>query len=247
MLKGLPIAVLLVIVSAGVAAQSGFQNDPHPVLVADKLREKGVSLDRESLMAALRSTDHEVRSLAASQLAGEHAAEAFPGIVEAYKVEDNPLYRVTLAYAATSLRQEEGSKLLRSLCSEGRLGPAWRLQAASYLIRFGDAGCLGEVLNIIRGSNESGERAAGLFLLPHFATANGVTCEQAEQAILFGLSSHSGYERSAAVTAMAAVCKSAAVPHLERALKMEQEQFLREKIERELKNLQKSKPKPQAQ
>lgn len=214
---------------------------------AVQLTQRGIRLDRASLVTALRNPDHEIRNLAAFQLATVHAEEEVPHILEAYAAEDNPLLRMNFAYYVALLRAEEGTRLLKAACLDQTLGTGARLRASFFLAQLKDKSCVDFVLRLISESPESSERAEALFLLPHFAAGDGVTCEQAESAVVKALGSVSGHERSAAVTALVAVCKAQAIPLLQTHLKTEQDQPLREKIERELKDLQKHKPKPQAQ
>jgi HEAT repeat protein len=235
-------ALLLSVLSSASAVPQALEDSSALVSFAEKLKQKGVSLDRDSLLAALHSSDHEVRSLAASQLAEQRVAEALPGIRRAYREETRPLLRVNLAYALSWLEPVEGSQLLKASCSDNELGAMAQLRAASYLVRSKNATCFPSVLKIIRESPESGERAAGLFLLPHFAAAGGVTCGEVESLVLLRLRSDSAHERSAATTALASVCKSSAIGHLQEAVRREQDSDLRAKMERELKNLQEQKP-----
>lgn len=240
--KYILIVLLLGIACPRVCAYQTVESGPHSISFADKLKGKGIPLNRESLLAALRSPDHEVRSLAASQLAEQHVAEALPGIRQAYQEETRPQLRVNLAFALSWLEPEEGSKLLKASCADARLGAMAQLQAASYLIRSKDATCLSSVLKIIRESPESGERAAGLSLLPQFASAGGVTCGEVESLVLLRLRSDSSYERIAAAKGLTSVCKASATGHLQDAIKREPNRDLRSEMERELKNLQKQKP-----
>lgn len=234
--------LLLLVAGAQAASCQVFEHNRTWPSPAERLKQKGVPLTRESLLAALHSSDHEVRGLAAFQLAAQRVEEAVPGIRQAYLEETQPLLRVSLAYMLSWLEPEEGSKLLKASCADPRLGAMAQLQAASYLIRSKDATCLSSVLKIIRESPESGERAAGLSLLPQFASAGGVTCGEVESLVLLRLRSDSSYERIAAAKGLTSVCKASATGHLQDAIKREPNPDLRSEMERELKNLQQQKP-----
>jgi hypothetical protein len=89
-------------------------------LAAD-LCEHGIDVSEPSLIAALKNTDPEVRSLAAAELAEKHNDLAKPDIENALSAETNTRARIYIAASLMSMRDPIGAKVLDGMCTDASL------------------------------------------------------------------------------------------------------------------------------
>lgn len=111
-----------------IIASAHSQDNPHvttsfpPTTFAEALRAKGVTdFSEESLVAALKSTDPQVRGLAASKLAEDHQSDALLAIETAMFAESVPGTQVNFAQALWVLHDPKGVEQLHSMCTNSSL------------------------------------------------------------------------------------------------------------------------------
>jgi hypothetical protein len=85
------------------------------------LCEHGIDTSEPSLIAALKNSDPEVRSLAAAELAEKHDDLAKPAIENALSVEINIRARIGIAASLVSMGDPVGAKILNGMCTDASL------------------------------------------------------------------------------------------------------------------------------
>ncbi|HEX3748552.1 MAG TPA: HEAT repeat domain-containing protein [Bryobacteraceae bacterium] len=118
------------------------------------IERAGYALTRDSLIAALRDSRAQVRSMAAEKLGREGAKGTIPEIREALSVEKAPGTRILMANALAVLGDDQGVSELQTMC-KAATDPDWlhranlRLVAAGSAVEFGKGACGGEVIDIL--------------------------------------------------------------------------------------------------
>jgi hypothetical protein len=150
------VAVALGLVSMlPVSAQIGAVpvNGRGPTL-AERLQQHNIALTTSALVAALRSSDTEVRELAALKLAEDGAKETIPSIEEALTAETAPRAKVNIAFALAQLGNQRGTSALAGTCHNAALKPGPRLLAAQYMLDLSSNACLTAVLDVLQSRDE---------------------------------------------------------------------------------------------
>ena len=91
---------------------------------AEELQSRDVQLTKPALINALKSTDGEVRYLAAMKLAEDKAVEAVPAILDALAAETLPVTRTNIALALAHMGEERGFSTLEDTCAGRGVGAA---------------------------------------------------------------------------------------------------------------------------
>ncbi|HUG97431.1 MAG TPA: HEAT repeat domain-containing protein, partial [Nitrososphaera sp.] len=151
------------------AAQDLHVNEKRKLVTIEaSLQQHNVALTQPALLAALRSTDAEVRWLAAQKLANDAARDAIPAIIEALDAEKVPRTKVNIASALAQLGDNRGTVALRDVCDDVRTRSSIRMLAAQYLLNVGDEHCLGSVVQILSSKPDADSQVQALSLLPRF-------------------------------------------------------------------------------
>jgi HEAT repeats len=85
------------------------------------LCEYGIDTSEPSLIAALKNSDPEVRSLAAAELAEKHDDAARPAIENALSAETNIRARIGIAASLMNMGDAVGTKILNGMCTDASL------------------------------------------------------------------------------------------------------------------------------
>jgi hypothetical protein len=85
------------------------------------LCEHGIDTSESSLIAALKNSDPEVRSLAAAELAEKHDDLAKPAIENALSAETNTRTRIDIAASLVSMGDPVGAEILNRMCTDASL------------------------------------------------------------------------------------------------------------------------------
>ena len=230
---------------AGVAlilATSAFGSRPETI--AEALKRHHVALTRSSLVAALQNSDPEVRGLAAAQLAEEKATEAVPDIVQALTSEHAPLTRVNIAFALARLGNEKGVITLESACHESETVAGVRMTAAMCMVNFLHRNaCFADVLDVLdsRNDDQAGNRMQALSLAPSFKGLSEDESQRLLAAAIDNLRDTTVVVRISASDALVRLGDASAVPYLQQAVSLEQDDVVRNALEDALKRLQQQK------
>jgi hypothetical protein len=85
------------------------------------LCEYGIDTSEPSLIAALKNSDPEVRSLAAAELAEKHDDGGRPAIENALSAETNARARIGIAASLMNMGDAVGAKILNRMCTDASL------------------------------------------------------------------------------------------------------------------------------
>jgi HEAT repeat protein len=134
---------------------------------ADSLHAQGIDTSRISLIAALRNSDPQVRSLAALQLAQDHDTKSVHVIENALKVEKDTEARITIAGALRSLHDPNGVAYLQTMCSDTSVSINVLVRVVQDLTRYSEstALCADRVLSFLDSHNDSDSKQQVLWTL----------------------------------------------------------------------------------
>jgi HEAT repeat protein len=215
-----------------------------PETIAEALKRHHVALTRSALVAALQNSDPEVRGLAAAQLAEEEATEAVSAIVKALDAEHVPLTKVNIAFALARLGNEKGVKTLESACHETETVAGVRMTAAMYMVNFLHKNtCLADVVGVLdsRNDDQSGNRMQALSLAPSFKGLSEGESQRLVAVTISNLQDTTASVRISASDALVRLGDASAVPYLQKAATVEQDDVVRNAMENALKRLQQRK------
>jgi HEAT repeat protein len=137
-----------------------------PISVA--LCEHGIDTSEPSLIAALKNSDPEVRSLAAAELAEKHDDPAKPAIENALSAETNTRARIDIAASLMNMGDPVGAKVLNGMCTDASL-PVEDIVSVVQQIALADHStgmCADVVLNAIEHASEDYERMDLIAVFP---------------------------------------------------------------------------------
>jgi HEAT repeat protein len=238
----LSIALLFVAVGFGqngppeIIVQSG-----PPETIAHALKRHHIPLTRSALVAALQNSDPEVRGLAAAELAEEKASDAVPAIAKALASERVPITRVNIAFALARLGNEKGVKALESACHEPASIARVRMTAAMYMVDFLHRNaCFADVLDVLDSHNDdqAGDRMQALSLAPSFKGLSEDESQRLLAATINNLQDTTASVRISASDALVRLGNASALPYLQEAVSVEQDEVVRNALEDALKRLQ---------
>lgn len=163
-------AAVLSLAAASACAQ-GFTvttNFP-PITFAEALRSHGITdLSEESLIAALRNSDPEVRSLAANKLAEDGHLDAVQAIEAALADERDLNAQANIAEALSALHDPKGVEHLHSMCTDPSM-PSKGLVAALQVLEITNSSsaiCANNVLASMRQEKDAGDIEVESLMLP---------------------------------------------------------------------------------
>ena len=207
---------------------------------AEFLKRHGIELTENSLVAALRNPDPEIRDNAAQEIANEKAVAASPAIKDALATEKDPERQVNFAYTLAQLGDKGGFVALKHFCDTASPSPG--LKAASYMLRFGDESCLGAVQSVLRKEPQSDfdhfHMAVAMSLIPSFHKLTDSDKSELIALTVKRLGDSNSYTRMIASQVLAKIGDSSAIPPLEKAVADETDKVVRDSMEAELEKLQ---------
>ena len=213
------------------------------------LRERNIELTEPALLAALRSSDADVRYLSAMKLAEDKVVGAVPAIKAALTAESVPQDRANIAFALGLLGDPSGRDELKRICADEDFPPQFRLDAVRYTFDLRverDEGCLHAAEDIAKlvdsGNGGAGYRVGAFELLARFRNLSSEESQSVFELLLHGLNDPNPYVRIGASSAFATLGDRNAIPHLEAAIAQEEDEIripltinlskLREKMKR---------------
>ena len=234
--------IILIWVTLAVAQQKTISiTNSSPPTVEQKLQERHVGLTAPELIIALKNSEAEVRSLAASALVDLHAQDARPAIVEAATTEQSPVVRVEFAFALLRFGDAEGEADLRKFCNQGDIPGYLRLRSASYLLSQKKSGCLNSVLGMVRRNADSDTRAQALTMLPGYRNVSPRSDIKLREAAIASLADPTPSVRIAAIYALAQLGSRSDAHYLNSVIAKEQDGTVRSAMESALEQLESNK------
>lgn len=215
--------------------------------IAEKLRQHHIDLSKGSLISALLNTDPEVRYLAAEQLAEDKATDAVPELERALQSEQVPATKVNIAFSLALLHDNLGLETLKSVCTDSRFPGYLRLRAASYTLKLKNDGCVNTILHDLESSKDAQTRIGALSLATQLAQLSNNHLQTIYPFILAALDDATPAVRLSASDSLATIGNPAAIPYLEHAITIEEDQTIRAEMQdnlNRLKNQQKGQTRP---
>ena len=209
------------------------------------MQEHNVELTEPALLAALNSSDADVRYLSAMKLAEDKVVGAVPAMKAALAVETIPRDRVNIAFALGLLGDPSGRDELKRMCADESFPSEFRLYAVRYMSDLGvekDEGCLQAAKDIEKlvdsGNRSVGDRATALELVARFRNLTSEESQSVFDLLLHGLSDPDPYVRMQASGAFATLGDRNGIPYLEAAISQEKDEDIRIILTINLKKLQ---------
>jgi HEAT repeat protein len=231
------VTILILIVPATSSASQDTSGG-HFATFKQLLRERNVSLTGGALVAALRSTDPQVRYLAALVLAEDKEPNAIPAIADALTTEKVPETRVNMALALAQLGDKNGIAALRDDCTNSELAPSLRMYAAKYLLDLHSEGCLSSIEDMARSAKDPGVGTLALSQLARFQHASGADSDKIIGSLAIGLSDKEPMVIIAASHGLSAFGSLAGIQYLQRAIAVEHDGTVRSIMQADLQRLQ---------
>jgi HEAT repeat protein len=236
-------ALASLVVGYSAIAQSPNASASGPLIsFSDSLHSRGVETSRSSLIAALRNSDPEIRSLAALKLSEDHDADAVPFIETALSIEKNPRTRIDIASALWSLQDPKGISSLHAMCSDASLPIDLVVDVVQKLNMLGESSgpCVGTILAFVKLHRDSQSRSKVLPALPDIY--NGASQEQA--ALILGslqamLRDNTPYVRMEASHALIQIGTPPSVEAVRQAALREEDPAVRASFTRDLSHSEK--------
>jgi HEAT repeat protein len=209
------------------------------------LRERNVELTEPALLAALKSSDANVRYLSAMKLAEDKVVGAVPAIKAALAAESVPRDRTNIALALGLLGDPSGRDELKRMCADESFPSEFRLDAVRYMSDLGVEryeGCLHAAKDIAKlvdsGNRSVGDRVTAFELLARFRNLTSEESQSVFDLLLHGLNDPDPYVRMQASSAFATLGDRNAIPYLEAAISQEKDENIRITLTINLKKLQ---------
>ena len=219
--------------------------DPSPIPVHVSARERlnnfGIPLAENSLLAALRNENAEIRYSAAWQLADQNAKDAIPAIADALAIERVSRAKAYMACALIELGDQSGVHALHGYCDDSNFPADVKLDVADFLLEIHEQSCPRAVVEgFASGFTSQAESTMEYFY--------DVSRDQyAELRRLLLNDRNLGVVKLHVVDEIAYLRDVDAIPDLESAIPEEDDYFVRFEMERVLKQLQQqAAPKPEA-
>lgn len=210
---------------------------------AQKLKEHNIPLNKSALVAALRDTDPEVRSLAAAELAEERAMDTVLSIEEALDREDVPTAKINIAAALAHLGEQRGTEILKEACSESGNPEPMKMLATRYLLDFGNPYCIAAEYEALRNESDQDSRIQALGLVSKFGGISPADKTELVNLSVQALNDPSAGVRISAGDALAKLGDSSATPYLQRAAADERDKEVRSQLDLDLRQLQRQQAK----
>ena len=201
---------------------------------SELLRARNVGLTESALLAALKSSDSDVRYLSAMKLAEDKVVGAVPAIKAALAAESVPRSRANIALALGLLGDPSGRDELKRMCADESFPSESRLYAVRYLSDLGiesDGGCLNAAKDIAKlvdsGNRSVGDRVSAFELLARFRNLTSEDSQSVFDLLLHGLNDPDPYVRMQASSAFATLGDHNAIPYLQVAISQEKDENIR--------------------
>jgi HEAT repeat protein len=192
---------------------------------SELLSERNVELTESALLAALKSSDADVRYLSAMKLAEDKVVGAVPTMKAALAAESVLRDRVNIAAALGLLGDPSGGDELKRMCADESFPSEVRLDAVRYLFDLGvegDGGCLHAAKDIAKlvdsGNRSVGDRVTAFELLARFRNLTSEESQSVFDLLLHGLNDPDAYVRMQASSAFATLGDHNAIPYLQAAI-----------------------------
>jgi HEAT repeat protein len=228
------VGALIVVVTISTFGSS--QGD-RMATVAESLRRHNVALTKDSLVAALRSSDDEVRALAALQLAQDKAIDTVPFVAEALASEKVARTLLDIAIALAQLGDKRGSAALTAMCEDNHANASLRLAATINLLNLGDDSCWSVVLEILQSTADHDYVTSALVLVPRFQHIDKADLRMLFELVVRALGDEEPNVRINAGYALVKLGNVSAVPYLETAIANEHEDAVRSQLQADLRKL----------
>lgn len=235
------------------APQTGDFHNKQPLPARDQLAQHGIGSDKQSLIAALKNRDAEVRLFAAMRL-GEYDLDAargdsIPALAEALRTETDPAVAAFMAAVLGDLGDFRGSRALERMCHDSQLSPRVKVDVARYLLDLNSENCLGDVLDLaFKGDVSNGDNSVTLgvlYLLPRFQRLPHISSEDQNRIVEIirkGLSNPSPHVRLSAADVRGRMSDKFAAADLQRVIDVESDADVRDSMRRSLSVSQKPTP-----
>ena len=247
-----PLIIALALGAGFSNAAQGGMNDCYPSLVEGRLptfdevlQMHGVQLTVPALVQALKSTDPEVRSLAAAKLQQDNVGEAVPAIRDALRTEQIPVIRVNLATSLARFGEAEGFDSLIDVCLNPDMPPYLKARSTGLMLdlKREDKTCRDALIEALQ-SGEGGSffltEAVSLLLKFHDLPLEPEQSQEIFQSVARALSRPESTDsmRLAASKAIGMIGNSAAIPYLQSAIDREKVSSIRSSMQEVLSRLQ---------
>jgi HEAT repeat protein len=224
--------------AVGVASQDNAPRVRGGALTSltEQLKQHHVEVTRAGLLRALRSSDEQVRFLAALRLAEEKDLDAVPAIEEALAAERVPGTRINIAIALVQLGQEKGIMELTADCRNSELPGYLRARAMIYMLPRGNKTCFKAALDLL--STDPDSRDQVLSLLPQYQSPSKEESDEILEATTKCLTDESAAVRIQASYTLGTLANPAAIPGLQSAIAGEHDEVVRSQMQASLESLQ---------
>ncbi len=237
-------AMLCLMCVSASAQEPTIVSDFPPTTFAEALRSLGIyDQSEKSLIAALGSSNPEVRSLAANKLAGDGRSDAVGSIEAALGVEKDLNTQANIAGALVALHDTKGAEYLRSMCSNPSMPLSGVIAATRMLqtVQSPTGFCSETLLAALNQKQEAGDAATAVSLLP--GVYRSVSQDQARR-IIDVLKSLLNEQNPAAVRleagyGLAQIGSSESIEAVREAIMKEPDPTVRFGLESDLKTVQK--------
>jgi HEAT repeat protein len=229
----------IAVAAPGQAASGpGFVANQLGPTVEDRLNQLHVPRTKDGLLAALRSENPEIRSLALTELVNEGVKGVIPEIAALMNAEsEDPLRKASLAVDLARLGDERGVQTLLQYCSDTSVLMIVRLEMIDQLRQFvGHKSCPGLVIQGLQDPDDA-VREEALALVPHFKELYPSQSPLVQAILLRSLFDSSSGVRSRAANTILVVGDVSAIPALEAAVNRETDSAFRAAMARTLKAL----------
>ena len=208
---------------------------PPPVeTFADGLTRHNIPLTEFDLLAALKSPDPEVRSLAAAQLAAADDHAALKYMITAFQDERDPQTQVNIAGAATWLGSNIAIEQLKTICRDVNQPSTARLDAALYISNRQLSDCFPAVREIARNDQDATVRALAITAAINYRGQS----DGAEKIAVQALNDLDSTVRVTAADSLRYLRATDAIPALQNSLQSEGDEIAREHLRETLRVLQ---------
>ena len=201
------------------------------------LKRRGVSLDTNSLVAALKNKDREIRYLAAQELANDGIRSAVPALIAAVQSEGDLRTRINIASALAQLGSTRGFDVLRHVCMDQALNVEERLLTIQYLLNLNDQSCNKIALEMLKPDSEAGIRVQAMHLLRRMTAISSAERLRALNLVHDSLFDQESSVKLTASDTLVWLSDKTAIPVFERAIADESNAEVASKLKTDLKRL----------
>jgi HEAT repeat protein len=193
------------------------------------LSERGIRLDHKSLLDALKGSDQEIQALAAEELAEEHAEDAGPYVITAFRGATNSTIRFNLAQALLQLDPINGQALMTEICLRPQENDAIRLRSIKLLRGLGSHECDASVLEIATQAEDPSVKILAIRLMRNSVSETDSDAIVKLEAKL--LNDENNAVRSSAAGALGSSANASALAFMRRRLEIEPDPDVRRNLQ----------------